>query len=172
MQSVTLCVMRDLVVIAHDMRSAHNIGSLFRTAEGLGVTKLILSGITPYPKQSGDKRLPHLAEKLDKQIEKTALGATRTLPWEYVTDLRGAIERLRAEGYTLAALEQSEDSVSLHEFSAPDNIALLLGNEVSGLDPELLGLASTILEIPMSGQKESFNVVQAAAMALYTRITN
>ena len=74
---------RQIILIAHDIRSSHNVGSLFRTAEGLGVNELILSGYTPYPKESKDLRLPHIANKLDKQIDKTALGATRTLKWRH-----------------------------------------------------------------------------------------
>lgn len=159
--------MKDLVVIACDMRSTHNVGSLFRTAEGLGVNKLYLCGITPYPLRTPDTRLPHVAEKLDKQITKTALGATKTLDWEYATDLATVTDRLKQEGYTIVALEQNDTSISLPDYQGPARIAILLGNEVQGLSPEQLALADTILEIPMFGQKESFNVIQAAAMCLY-----
>lgn len=159
--------MRDIVVIAHDMRSAHNVGSLFRTCEGLGVSKLLLTGITPYPRKKQEDRLPHLAEKLDKQIDKTALGATRMLRWEHLPDVEQVIRQLASAGYRVLALEQSTSSIPLPAYEPSDKVALLLGNEVSGLDEHLLSLASETLEIPMFGSKESFNVVQAAAMCLY-----
>lgn len=159
--------MRKLVVIAHDMRSTHNVGSLFRTCEGLGVHKLYLCGITPYPLRRPDDRLPHLAEKLDKQIDKTALGAARLLDWEHAAELTAVLAGLREEGYEIAALEQSAQAIQLPQYKAPAKVAVLLGPEVSGLPPEVLALADRTLEIPMFGKKESFNVVQAAAMCLY-----
>ncbi len=162
-----LLYMRDLIVITNDMRSTYNVGSLFRTAEGLGVSKVFLTGITPYPKMPSETRLPHIAEKLDAQINKTALGATQTIAWEYVNDAAEIIKKLRSNGYQIAALEQSAKSVPLHEYRPLDKIALLLGTEVEGLSSELLELCDIHLEIPMFGKKESFNVIQAAAMALY-----
>lgn len=154
-------------MIAHDIRSAHNVGSLLRTAEGLGVAKVFLTGITPYPKLPDDSRLPHISEKLDKQIDKTALGAAKTLQWDYRADVFDVIKELRAAGYTVAALEQAEDAVQLPEYNPPDKIALVLGTEVTGLPAEISRLAAVICEIPMFGKKESYNVVQAAAMAIY-----
>lgn len=159
--------MRDLVVITNDMRSTYNVGSLLRTAEGLGVTKVYLTGITPYPKLFNDTRLPHIADKLGKQIDKTAIGASEMIDWEYAEDVAVVIKQLKSEGYEVAALEQSGTSVALHEYQPPEKIAILLGTEVEGLSPELLKLCDSHIEIPMFGQKESFNVVQAASMALY-----
>lgn len=159
--------MRELIVIAHDMRSTHNVGSLLRTAEGLGVRKVYLTGYTPYPLAPDDSRLPHLSKKLDEQIDKTALGAAKLLPWEYAQDVRSVIEHLQREGYHVAALEQTAAAINLHEYDAPEKVALLLGTEVDGLPPDLLKLCKPHLIIPMAGRKESFNVVQAAAMALY-----
>jgi len=160
--------MRDLIVIAHDIRSTHNVGSLLRTAEGLGVSRVYFSGYTPYPKlPANDPRLPHLAAKLDRQITKTALGAETLMPWTRVDDVLALIEQLKVEGYQIAALEQAKDSVQLPDFRPAARQALLLGREVEGIDPELLAACHTCLEIPMFGQKESFNVVQAAAIALY-----
>jgi tRNA G18 (ribose-2'-O)-methylase SpoU len=160
--------MRSLVVIAHDIRSRHNVGSLLRTAEGLGIDTVYLTGYTPYPLLAeDDRRLPHLAAKETKEIAKTALGAENTQDWaraESVTDL---IAKLKADGYTLAALEQTADSTMLPDYAPPAKIALLLGREVEGIEPELLKLTHIALEIPMFGSKESFNVVQAAAIALY-----
>lgn len=149
------------------MRSTHNVGSLLRTAEGLGVVRVCLAGITPYPETSHDSRLPHLSQKLDKQIDKTALGAAKMVPWQYTEDVRTVLKEVKAEGYTVIALEQANKSIALHEYDAPTKVAILLGTEVTGLPKEILKLADQIVEIPMSGQKESFNVVQSAAMALY-----
>lgn len=159
--------MKSIILIAHNLRSCHNVGSLLRTAEGLGVHKVFLTGYTPYPTFDGDKRLPHLALKLDKQITKTALGAEKTQAWEHYNDLSIVINKLREEGCTLAAIEQAPNSIPLPEFEVPDKIALLVGREVEGVEPEVLAECDVVLEIPMFGQKESFNVVQAAAMGLY-----
>lgn len=159
--------MRKIIVIADNIRSTHNVGSLLRTADGLGVERVLLCGITPYPKQAEDPRLPHLADKLDRQIEKTALGASRTVQWEYYEQIQDVLENLQIHGYTVVALEQADNSVPLNTYQPKEKVALLIGNEVDGIKPETLALVDTILEIPMFGSKESFNVVQAAAMALY-----
>jgi 23S rRNA (guanosine2251-2'-O)-methyltransferase len=162
-------VLQNLAVIAHDLRSTHNVGSLLRTADGLGVAKVWLSGYTPYPAHAGDRRLPHIARKLDAQIHKTALGAELSVAWEHQADLTSLVADLQGAGYTLCALEQAAGAVSLPDFRPPqtDKICLLLGNETAGLDKSALTLADIIVEIPMRGHKESFNVIQAAAMALY-----
>ena len=149
------------------MRSTFNVGSLFRTAEGLGVDKIYLCGYTPYPKMPDDERLPHLATKLHKQISKTALGAEDAVAWEYQADALDVITQLQAKGVTVAALEQTPKSLDLTKYEAPDKLALILGTEVTGLPKELLKAVPLHLEIPMLGQKESFNVIIAAAMALF-----
>ncbi len=159
--------MVELVLIAHNLRSAHNVGSLLRTAEGLGVGKVWLSGYSPYPLRATDDRLPHLARKIDSQISKTALGAEQWLPWEHSTDVTSLIAGLKKDGFLIAALEQSAGSIALPAFTVPQKLVIIVGREVEGLETEILQLADQILEIPMLGQKESFNVVQAAAMALY-----
>lgn len=159
--------MRAIVVIAHNLRSCHNVGSLLRTAEGLGAVKLYLTGYTPYPQTNPDARLPHIAAKLTKQISKTSLGAENTLPWEHVEDIAEVISRLKKDGYVVAAVEQSASAVQLPSYEPPERIALIVGREVEGIEPEVLTACDVTLEIPMFGKKESFNVVQAAAMALY-----
>jgi tRNA G18 (ribose-2'-O)-methylase SpoU len=160
--------MRDLVVIAHDIRSTHNVGSLLRTAEGLGVGHLYFSGYTPFPHLAeGDPRLPHIAAKLDRQIAKTALGAETLVPWSRAEDVLQLIARLKADGYQVIALEQTNHSIQLPDYHPTERVALLLGREVEGVDAAVLAACDQTLEIPMFGQKESFNVVQAAAMALY-----
>ena len=159
--------MHKIVVIAHDIRSTHNVGSLLRTCEGLGATHVYFTGYTPYPLKPKDERLPHIARKLDSQIHKTALDAEKMVPWTHLSDVNVCIEQLKADGYVIAALEQSSDSVPLPDYHPSDKIALLLGREVEGIEAEVLRTCDVCLEIPMFGHKESFNVVQAAAMALY-----
>lgn len=157
--------MREIIVIAENVRSIHNVGSLLRTAEGLGCTKVYLTGYTPYPQQNNDQRLPHQSEKLTRQINKTALGAEKIAI--YQPDINAVIKNLRKDGYSIIALEQSETSVDINSFNPPDKCALIVGNEVKGVSKETIKQSDTVLEIPMFGNKESFNVVQSAAMALF-----
>ena len=159
--------MSEIILLIHDIRSTHNVGSLLRTAECLGVCRVYITGYTPYPKHVGDMRLPHIAEKLHKAIHKTALGAESLVSWQYEQDVTSVILRLRDEGYRMVGLEQSPASVSLDQYATPPKIALLIGREVEGIDPELLSQCDDIVEIPQFGQKESLNVVQATAIALY-----
>jgi tRNA G18 (ribose-2'-O)-methylase SpoU len=159
--------MRDIILIAHNLRSCHNVGSLFRTAEGLGLEKVILSGYTPHPAHTYDRRLPHEAVKITAQIHKTALGAEETQKWEYHHDLLPVLKHLQKTGYTIAALEQAEDARDLPKYHPPQKIAIIVGRETEGLELEILKVCDIVLEIPMFGRKESFNVVQAAAIALY-----
>lgn len=156
----------ELIIIAHNLRSTHNVGSLLRTAEGLGVT-VILSGYTPYPVVGNDGRLPHIAQKLNRQISKTALGAETQPIWSHEIDIDRTLDRLQLEGYTIGALEQTANSVSLPTYHPPEKLAIILGREVEGVEPDLLQECAVTIEIPMFGQKESYNVVQAAAMAMY-----
>lgn len=157
--------MPEIIVIAHNIRSTHNVGAIFRTAEGFGIKKIILSGYTPYPKTLKDTRLPHIAEKLTSQIHKTALGAEEIVDFEYVES--PPLSELKDAGYRIIALEQAEKSITLPNYHAPQKVALLLGEEVHGIEPELLALCEDIIEIPMVGKKESFNVSVATGIALY-----
>jgi len=159
--------MSSVVIVAHNLRSTHNVGSILRTADGLGVEKIYLTGYTPYPTVDGDSRLPHLAAKIDKQIAKTALGAEKSVTWEYSDQLESVIKKLKSSDYKVVALEQSPKSIPLDEFKASGRVAVIVGREVEGLEPEVLNLVDTIIEIPMHGQKESFNVAIAAAIAAY-----
>lgn len=154
-------------MIAHNIRSTHNVGSLLRTCDGLGITKVYLTGYTPFPKNPGDQRLPHIAEKLHNQISKTALGAEEIVAWEHQPDIEKLLRKLTTDGYDIAALEQTKSSVSLPSFASPAMIALLIGEEVNGVSKSLLDQCSWSIEIPMFGKKESFNVSVAAAIALY-----
>lgn len=159
--------MRKIVLIAHDIRSTHNVGSILRTAEGLGLTKVYLTGYTPYPRSQTDTRLPHESQKIHKQISKTALGAEDSTLWAHDPDINKVIAKLKDDGYKIVALEQSKDSILLPQYQPTDKVAILLGREVEGISADLLKHADSTVEIPMFGEKESFNVVQAAAMACY-----
>jgi len=159
--------MRRIILIAHDIRSTHNVGSLLRTADGLGIEKVYFTGYTPYPSSNSDRRLPHIAQKLHKQIAKTALGAEQSVTWEHRQDIGALLEELKAQHYTLLALEQAPAAVTLPAYEPTEKIAIVLGREVEGVDKAILELVDTIVEIPMFGSKESFNVVQAAAMVMY-----
>ena len=159
--------MRDIILSAHNLRSCHNVGSLLRTAEGLGVTKVILSGYTPHPAHLNDRRLPHEAQKITNQIHKTALGAENLVAWEYHRDLLPVLKKLQQAGYAVGAIEQTPDAKFLPNYHPPHKIALVVGREVEGVELEILEACDIVLEIPMFGKKESYNVVQAAAMGLY-----
>jgi len=162
--------MPDIIVIAHNIRSTHNVGAIFRTAEGFGISKIILSGYTPYPRLQKDSRLPHISEKLTKQISKTALGAEAIVPFEYLE--QPPLNELKAAGYRIVALEQAENSIPMACYSPPRKVVLLLGEEVEGVTAELLAECDDIIEIPMVGKKESFNVSVATGIALYALTTN
>lgn len=157
--------MRNIILIGHNLRSSHNVGSLIRTAEGLGVEDVFLTGYSPYPAQANDVRLPHLIAKIDNQISKTALGAEKKLGTQ--ATIKQLLEQLKHQGYKITAVEQAAKSIKLPDYKPPDKVALLVGREVEGIEAEILAQCDSIIEIPMLGDKESFNVVQAAAMALY-----
>lgn len=156
--------MPEITLLLHNIRSTHNVGSIFRTAEGFGVSKIVCTGYTPYPELDGDTRLPHLASKITKQIDKTSLGAIASVPFEQHDNL---LTWLDGNTLPLVALEQDKKSISLAHFEPPDAFVLVLGEEVEGIPGELLKRCSHIVEIPMKGKKESFNVSVAAGIALY-----
>lgn len=157
--------MPEIIVIAHNIRSTHNVGAIFRTCEGFGVSRLILSGYTPYPKIDNDTRLPHIREKLTAQIHKTALDAENLVPFEYQEVPN--ISKLKADGYAIIGLEQDMRAIPLNEYRPPVRFALWLGEEVEGMKPEERALCDALVEIPMHGDKESFNVSVATGIALY-----
>jgi 23S rRNA (guanosine2251-2'-O)-methyltransferase len=158
--------MSRLAIILGDIRSTHNVGSILRTADGFGVIEVFYAGYTPYPAQVNDVRLPHLRNKISSQIAKTALGAEK-IPSHICKSTLDAITAAKKAGYIVAALEQSPTSIALQNFAQDDSIALLLGNELDGISSEILTQCDVILEIPMWGTKESFNVSVAAGIALY-----
>ena len=156
-----------LIVIAHNIRSTYNVGAILRSCDGFGVSEFYATGYTPYPTIAFDARLPHERDKLTRQIAKTALGAEKTVPVQHDDDVTILLQSFRSKGYTIAALEQSPKSVPLPGYKPATNTALLLGEEIHGITPELLRLCDVTLEIPMIGHKESFNVSVAAGIALY-----
>lgn len=161
--------MPEIIVIAHNIRSTHNVGAIFRSSDGFGVSKIILSGYSPYPHVPDDTRLPHISRKLTDQIHKTALGAEEIIPFEYQEQPNIAI--LKADGYTIVGLEQDERSVMLPDYIPPEKIVLLLGEEVEGITFDMRQLCDDLIEIPMVGKKESFNVSVATGIALYALST-
>ena len=159
--------MRKVCLVAVDIRSIHNVGSFFRTADGFSA-EIVLTGITPRPKGgTDDDRLPHVIKKSHDALSKTALGAENTVKWRYFEDVNATIKLLRSEGFRISALEQDDGSMPISEMPTGSPLAILVGPEVDGLSPELLRLCDDIYEIPMSGGKESFNVSVAAGIALY-----
>ena len=155
--------MKQLKVIFYNIRSTYNVGAILRTCDCLGVSEVIFTGYTPF----FDKGLPYEQEKLRKQIHKTALGAEETLNWRRA-EINDAIAELKEQGFAVLALEQGENSLNLADSpELPEKLALILGEEVHGIPAELLSRCDHLLEIPMLGKKESFNVSVAAGIALW-----
>lgn len=156
--------MKKLIVILYNIRSTYNVGAILRTCDGLGVDEVIFTGYTPFI----DKGLPHEQEKLRKQIHKTALGAEDIIPWHRIDDINDAIAECRRQNLKIIALEQGQGSINLAESHDYDEgIALILGEEVHGIPSEILDNCDKLLEIPMCGKKESFNVSVAGAIAVW-----
>ena|SRR5579862_323802 len=156
-----------MILVIYNVRSAHNVGSIIRTANGLGLSRIICTGYTPYPKLSADSRLPHESEKAARQISKTSLGAERDLDINHVPDIERVINDLRKKEIQIVALEQGHSATPLSEAKISNEFALIVGNEVKGIDGQVLKMCDFIIEIPMKGTKESFNVAVAAAIAAY-----
>ncbi len=158
-----------IIVIAHDIRSVHNVGSIFRTADAAGVEKIFLCGITPAP-------LDRFKE-VRADFAKVALGAEKYIAWESAKTTTAVIKRLKKEGYEIFALEQSIRSAPYYQEAAriarasrknaDARVAIIVGNEVKGLPPSILRGADRILEIPMMGKKESLNVAVAFGIVVF-----
>lgn len=154
---------KQVVLIIHNVRSAHNVGSMFRTADGAGVERILLTGYTPLPPEE-NKLFYTPAEKA---FRKTALGAEKTMPWKKFRLFRTAARRIKSEGFELVALEQTKESVEYQSFRASKKTALVVGNEVRGMDVRIVRQCDASIEIPMRGKKNSLNVSVAAGIALY-----
>ena len=151
--------MREIFLILHNIRSVHNVGSIFRTAEAAGVSKIYLTGYTPAPiDRFGRAR---------KDLAKVALAAEKIVPWQKANDISLEINKLKNEGFEIVALEQAKNSIDYRKFRPRFPLALILGNEVSGIPKSILKKCDAVIEIPMKGQKESLNVSVAAGIALF-----
>ncbi len=146
-------------VILHNIRSAHNVGSIFRTADGAGVTKIFLVGYTPHPIDRFGR--------VQEEIKKTSLGATASIPWEVYESIEPLLALLRAAGCVLVAVEQHERAISYRTYNPQGDVAYILGNEVEGVPPEVCAFVDVVVEIPMAGMKESLNVSVAAGIVLF-----
>lgn len=143
----------NFVLILPNIRSAHNVGAMFRTADGAGVSKIYLTGYTPIP--------PH------PRLIKVSLGAENSVPWEYVKQPGKLLKQLANKGYNIVALEQTKNSRSLFNFKPKFPLVLIVGNEKTGVSKPLLKYCKTAVEIPMRGIKTSLNVSVAAGVAMY-----
>lgn len=146
-------------VILHNIRSAHNVGSVFRTSDGAGVTKLFLTGYTPAPKDRFGR--------VHTEIAKTSLGAVETVLYEQADDVLALIAYLKSAGVQIVAVEQTAHAVDYHAFKALGDTAFIFGNEVTGIEPEVLDACDVHIQIPMSGTKESLNVSVCAGVILF-----
>ncbi len=150
----------ETAVLLHNIRSAHNVGSIFRTCDAAGVSRVFLSGYTPAPRDRFDR--------IQKDIAKTALGAEKSVPWEYQKSSRAVISTLRKAGWHIAAVEQAPDSVDYRKFKSKKPVLFVFGNEVGGVPKNILKTCDSIVEIPMRGKKESLNVSVAAGIILFS----
>ncbi len=146
---------RRVTVLLDDVRSRHNVGSFFRTCDAFGVERLLLGGFTPLP--------PH------REIDKTALGATASVPWEHVPDAARAAAELKERGYRVIAVEQTVHAVPLHEVRSPadEPIALVFGNELNGVSDAVIAVCDASLVIPQRGSKHSLNVSVCGGVVLH-----
>ncbi|WCT14657.1 RNA methyltransferase [Mucilaginibacter jinjuensis] len=144
-----------VAVVMDNVRSMHNVGSIFRTSDGFAVEQIVLCGITAQP--------PH------REIEKTALGATQSIDWSFEESTVTAVEKLREQGYTIIAVEQAENSIMLNTFEPEQDkkYALIFGNEVNGVSDDVMALIDHCIEIPQFGTKHSFNIVVSAGIVLW-----
>jgi 23S rRNA (guanosine2251-2'-O)-methyltransferase len=146
-------------VILHNIRSAYNVGSAFRTADGAGVSKIFLTGYTPSPMDRFGRE--------QKEILKTSLGATKTVPYETVSDIHEVLARLGAEGIDVIAVEQSPRAIQYKNFVRTKDTAFVFGNEVTGIEVDVLDAISHHIDIPMHGIKESLNVSVCVGIILF-----
>lgn len=147
-----------VIVVLDNVRSLYNTGAFFRTADGCGVERLVLCGITPRPDQGHRQR---------HAIAKTALGAELTVPWTYEPDADRAIEEAAAAGFHVAAIETSPHAISLYEWTPDWPVCLVFGHETDGVSQGLASRIETHVRVPMMGQKRSLNVATVAGVVLY-----
>lgn len=150
----------EVAVLLHNVRSAHNVGAIFRTADAAGVSKIFLSGYTPTPEDRFGR--------VQKDIAKAALGAEGFVPSEYAKTPQTLIRRLKKEGWRIVGVEQDKRSRDYRRLSRSAKTLFVFGNEVRGLSPALRSLCDELIEIPMHGKKESLNVSVAAGIILFS----
>lgn len=155
--------MKEIYVVIHNIRSALNVGSIFRTSDGAGVSKIYLTGYTPTPE--------------NPKVLKTALGAQNSVPWEKYYNIANLLKKLKNKKIQIVALEQTKNSIDYRKFSVRGGkphfpLALIVGNEISGLSDKILKYTDKIIAIPMYGQKESLNVSVAFGIAVYNIVDN
>jgi len=148
---------KEIYVIAHNIRSLHNIGSFFRTSDGAGVSKIFLTGYSGCPPR--------------KEISKTAIGAEEWIPWEHHKDPLPLIKKLKKNGVQIVSLEKNNESIDINSFSPKYPTCLIVGNEIDGVGDEQLQLSDAVVEIAMNGKKESLNVSVAFGIAVYSLIS-
>lgn len=149
-----------IILLLDNIRSVHNVGSIFRTAEGVGVAKIYCVGTTPVPvDRFGRKR---------SDFAKVSLGAEDLVEWEHVQDAHKLIKEMKKDNWKIVALEQTKDSINYKKVKASSKIVVILGNEVGGVSKSLLKLSDVIAEIPMNGKKESLNVSVTAGIFLFS----
>ena len=151
------------ILVLPDIRSAQNVGAIFRTAEAVGISKFFLTGYTPCPIDKFNR--------IRKDISKSALGAELIVPWEYKKSLSVLLTKLKKDGYKIIAIEQDKSSVDYKKVKLSQKNVFIVGTEVSGLPKNILKKCDEIAEIPMKGKKESLNVSVATGVALF-RILN
>jgi 23S rRNA (guanosine2251-2'-O)-methyltransferase len=147
------------ILIIHDIRSVHNVGALFRTADSVGIDRIIISGYSPMPLDRFGR--------VRSDMAKSALGAELSVPWEYSENIIETLSQLKNDGYVVVGLEQDSRSVDYKTITKSENMVFLPGTETTGLPPGLLEMCDIIAEIPMHGIKESLNVSVSAGILLY-----
>ncbi len=147
------------ILILPDIRSAINVGSIFRTSDAVGIDKIYLVGCTPRPTDQFGR--------IQKDISKSALGAETWIPWEYKEKILPLVKSLKKNGYEVVALDQDKNSIDYRVYKKAKKFAFILGPEVIGLDKNILKVCDKIVEIPMHGKKESLNVSVACGVALF-----
>lgn len=150
---------KDNILILPDIRSAINIGAIFRTADAVGISKIYLTGYTPRPTDKFGR--------IQKDIAKSALGAENFVPWEYKKSLSAIMSKLKKDGYKIIAIEQDKRAVDYRKIKVPSRVAIIIGPEVLGLNKKTLDKCDIIAEIPIYGKKESLNVSVACGIALF-----
>ncbi len=166
-----------MTLVLDNIRSLYNVGSIFRTADGVGLEKLILTGITPYPTFNGDTRMPWEQQTVSDKLNKTALGAQDIVSWEYVEKYEFLNSKFKKElpirnntlrsRPTIVALEKTNTSVSIFDVELSFPLTLIVGNEVTGVSSDILNKSDVVVHLPMLGLKKSLNVANATSIALY-----